>query len=141
MSPALSLNFYPRTAAILTPRGRRAEVEGTATVFKNHYKCKQLSFPSSFTSFELSLFEVCRSHTVLCAVVYRPPKYNKDFLTEFSDFLAEIMLKYDRVLIVGDFNVHMCCPDKPMAKDFLSLIDSFTCAVCVWSQTRTRTHA
>ena len=65
------------------------------------------------------MFELGRSHTVLCAVVYRPPKYNKN---DFSDFLAEIMPKYDRVLIVGDFNIHVCCPDKPMAKDFLNNI-------------------
>ena len=34
------------------------------------------------------------------------------------------MAKYDCVL-VGDFDVHACCLDKPMAKDFLNLIDSF----------------
>lgn len=30
------------------------------------------------------------------------------------------------------FNIHICCPDKPLGKDFLSLIDSFdfTQAVC-----------
>ena len=58
-------------------------------------------------------------------MVYRPSKYNKDFLNYFSDFLAEIMPKYDCVLILGDFNVNVCCPDKPMAKGFLNLIDSF----------------
>lgn len=35
------------------------------------------------------------------------------------------MPKYDHVLIIGDFNAHVCCPDQPMAKDFLNLIDSF----------------
>lgn len=46
---------------------------------------------SSFSSFELSLFELGSSHNVLCAVVYPPsPKYNKDFINDFSDFLAEI---------------------------------------------------
>ena len=52
-------------------------------------------------------------------MVYQPLKYNKDSLNDFSDFLAEIRPKYDRVLIIGDFNVHVCCPDKPMAKGFL----------------------
>lgn len=27
------------------------------------------------------------------------------------------------MVIVGDFNVHVCCPDKPMARDILNLID------------------
>ena len=50
---------------------------GIVTFFKSDFNCKQLSLSSSFTSFELSLFEPGHSHTVLCAVLYRPPKYNK----------------------------------------------------------------
>lgn len=59
---------------------------GIATVFKNGYKCRQLSF--TFPSFELSATELGHSPTVLCTVVYRPPKYNKDFINDFSDFLT-----------------------------------------------------
>lgn len=81
-----------------------------------------------------------RSHTVLCAVVCRPPKYNKDFLNYFSDFWVEIMPKYDRVLIVGDFNVHVCCPDKPMAKGFLNLTDSFNLVQSVSGPTQEYGH-
>lgn len=80
---------------------------GTATVYKNDFKCKQCAVSSSFSSFEVTLFEVGRSDPVLCAVVYRPPKYNKDFVNDFSDFLAGIMPNYDRVLIVGDFNIQL----------------------------------
>lgn len=61
---------------------------------------------------------------MFCAMVYLPPKYNKDFVNDFSDFLPEIMPKYGCALIVGDY-VHLCCPDKLMAKDFLNLVDSF----------------
>ena len=77
---------------------------------------------------------------MLCAVVYRPPKYNKDFLNDFSDFLAGIMPQYDRVLLVGDFNIHVCCPDKPLVKDFLSLIDSFNFVQCVSGSTHEHGH-
>ncbi len=81
-----------------------------------------------------------RSHTVLCAVVYRPPKYNKDFINDFSAFLADIMPKYDRVLIVGEFNVHVCCPDTPMAKDFLNINDSFNVVQSVSGPTQERRY-
>lgn len=35
------------------------------------------------------------------------------------------MTKYDGVLIVEDFNVNVCCLEKPVVKDFF-LIDSFS---------------
>lgn len=47
----------------------------------------------------------------------------------FLIFLAGIMPNYDSVLIIGDFNIHVCCPDKPLVKDFLSLIDSLVQSV------------
>ncbi len=109
---------------------------GIAIIYKNAYKCKQLLLPSSFSSFELSLFELGRSLKMLGAVVYRPPRYNKDF----SAFLAYIMPKYYHVLIVGDFNVHVCCPDNPMVKDFLCLIDSFNLVQSVSGPTKERGH-
>ena len=62
-------------------------------------------------------------------------KYNKDFVNVFSGPLAEIMQTYDHALFLGDFNIHVCCPDKPLVKDFLSLIDSFNLVQCVWSHT------
>lgn len=109
---------------------------GTAAVYKNDFKCKQCAVCSSFSSFEVILFEVRRADLLLCAVVYRPTKYHKNFLNDFSDFLTWIMPLYDRVLLVGDFNIHVCCPDKPLVKEFLSLIDSFNFVqVCVWFHT------
>ena len=80
----------PDYAFFNSPRssGRRG---GTAAVFKNDFKCKQCAVCPSFTSFEVTLFEVGRSDPVLCAVIYRPPKYHKDFLNDLSDFLAGVM--------------------------------------------------
>ena len=113
---------------------------GILTVYKSDFRCKQLSrIPTA--SFELSLFEMGHPHTVLCAVIYRPPKCNKDFLTEFSVFLSEILPNYDRILIVGDFNIHVCCPDKNLlARDFLNTIDSFDLVQAVGGPTHERGH-
>lgn len=62
--------------------------------------------------------ELTASRTSLFVVVYRPPKYNKTFIHEFADRLGSVIFKYDCVLIVGDFNIHICCNDDPLAKDF-----------------------
>jgi len=51
---------------------------------------------------------------------------------DFADFLAEVMPKYDRVLLAVEFNIHICCPDKEMVH-FFNPIDSGV--VCVGSYT------
>ncbi|XP_049891926.1 uncharacterized protein LOC126384729 isoform X1 [Epinephelus moara] len=97
---------------------------GLASVFKSSFQCQQ-SLPGSFSSFELQTFVLNLTSPILCALVYRPPHLNKDFIQDFGDFLAETTLRYDRVLIVGDFNIHVCCESKPLAREFMNLIDSF----------------
>lgn len=55
---------------------------GLASVFKQQLNCHLL--PSkNYNSFELQLTLVHFACPLLCAVVYRPPKYNKDFIPEF----------------------------------------------------------
>lgn len=46
---------------------------------------------------------------ILCAAVYLPPKADKDFINEFSEFLAEFVPYYDNILICGDFNIRVYC--------------------------------
>jgi len=41
------------------------------------------------------------------ATVYGPPGHSSDFIKEFADFLSELVLAADKVLIVGDFNIHV----------------------------------
>ncbi len=41
------------------------------------------------------------------AIVYRPPGQHTDFIKAFGDFLSELVLAADKVLIVGDFNIHV----------------------------------
>ncbi len=112
---------------------------GIATVLKNSIYCKPLPL-MSFSSFELSMFELGRSDPVLCTVLYRPPKYNRDFIKDLSDFLAGVMTNYDRILCVGVFNVKVSCPSKPLAKDFTDLIDAFNFVQYVSRPTQEHGH-
>lgn len=54
--------------------------------------------------------------------------------------MASIMTDYDRVLIVGDCNVHVCCPSKPLTKDFLDMIDAFNFLQYVSGPTQEQGH-
>lgn len=56
-------------------------------------------------------------------VIYRPPKLTSGFIQEFADLSSVTVIK---VLILGDLNIHVCCPAfSPLAPDFIKLLDSF----------------
>ena len=61
----------------------------------------------------------------MCTLVYRPPKSDKHFIQEFSDFLSHFASSYDCLLILGDFNIHVCCPGKPLVSEFCHVMESF----------------
>lgn len=98
---------------------------GLAVICKTKLQIKQLYSVTKYSSFELCLFELGHLSSLLCAVVYRPPRYNKDFISEFSEFLAEYALRYDQIMLLGDYNIHVCCPEKPLVSDFYDLINCF----------------
>lgn len=88
---------------------------GLAAVFNDNFK-RRLLPTVTYSLFELPLFVVEFVSPVLCAVVCRTPKYNKSFIHEFhSEFFADILPKYDKLLICRDFNVHVCCPSEQFA--------------------------
>lgn len=99
----------------MTARGR-----GVAILFKEKYSCKQLSF-DSYSGFEVNAFELYFPASIFCALIYRPPQYDMDFIVNLSDFLSEVISKYNNVLILSDFNI---CPDKPLAKDVFNPLES-----------------
>ena len=104
-----SPNFYLISAAFLTlPRCLVVEKElrlfFRVTLNVNSYCCHP---PSP------ALNSSCLSWGILtwCCVLWSSGLLNiTDFLTDFSVFLADIMPKYDQILIVGDCNIHVCCP-------------------------------
>ncbi|XP_070410856.1 RNA-directed DNA polymerase from mobile element jockey isoform X1 [Nothobranchius furzeri] len=138
-SAAIVEMLPPGCSFINIPRAQRRG-GGLLTIFKSDLVCTPITHQSTPLSFELSLFELGRSPPLLCALIYRPPPYNKDFLNEFANFLADVSCRYGKILLLGDFNIHVCCPDKPLVKDFLDLIDSFSMSQRVNGPTHGHTH-
>ncbi len=112
---------------------------GLATVFRNSFKCRLLSVDASF-SFEAQLLKMDLNGPLLCVLVYRPPKVSTTFIHELSEFLSNQVSRCDRLLVLGDFNIHVCCPSKPMVKNFMSLMDSLNFVQSVSSPTHNRGH-
>lgn len=127
ISPALWLQCFLEEASLLVQATQRyaGEAEGLfGAPFYGILKTKSKALSPSvspFSSSELSLFELGHSPLVLCAEICWPHKCNKDFLIDFSKLLVEVMRKYNQVFIIGDFNVHICCTDKPMVKGLFNL--------------------
>lgn len=76
-------------------------------------------------SFECLALSVSAPLSTAVVTVYRPPKTNKDFLSELSDMLSFLCLRFERILLLGDFNIHMDIKDSTIAKDFLSILECF----------------
>ncbi len=55
------------------------------------------------------------------ATVYRPPGHHTDFIKEFGDFLFELVLAADKVLIVGDFNIHIDNEKDALGSAFIDI--------------------
>lgn len=51
--------------------------------------------------------------TVLVAA-YRPPGPHSGFVHDFAEFLSHLVLSYDKVVILGDFNLHYENADDPL---------------------------
>lgn len=85
-----------------SPRTTGHRGGGIALVFKKKFDCQSMK-TDIFSSFEVQLMQIDLRNPVLCALVYRPPKTNNDFIPEFTEFLVGIMTKHDRILMIGDF--------------------------------------
>ena len=79
----------------------------------------------TFLSFELLVMKSMQpTHSLFIATVYRPPGPYAVFLTEFPEFLSDIVVTADNIQIFGDFNIHMEKSTDPLQKAFGAIIDS-----------------
>ncbi len=59
------------------------------------------------------------------ATVYSPPGHHTPyFIKEFSDSLSESVLAADKVLIVGDFNIHVDNEKDALESAFIEILNS-----------------
>ena len=86
---------------------------GLDTIFNNNtFKCRFLP-TIAYSSFEVQLLLLNVHLPILCALVDRPPKTTGSLsINEFTDLLSSMASRSDKLLIVGDFNIHICCPTK-----------------------------
>jgi len=108
--------------------GRRGG--GTGILFRKCLIANQHA-SGQFPSFEISEWKVTSgSLRIHLIVVYRPP-YSEahpittsTFLAEFADYLESILLCTEKLIIMGDFYIHVDVTNDPDAVRFLELLNS-----------------
>ncbi|XP_058248684.1 uncharacterized protein LOC131354733 [Hemibagrus wyckioides] len=104
---------------------------GVGTIYNNSLTVTQKTGPR-FNSFEVLVLNVALSDrhkksllSLALATVYRPPGPYGDFLNEFSHLLSDLLISFDKVLIVGDFNIHVDDANDALGLAFIDLLNSF----------------
>ncbi|KAF7650916.1 hypothetical protein LDENG_00118880 [Lucifuga dentata] len=49
-------------------------------------------------------------------LLYQPPGPYSQFLEEFCVFISDLTIYAERILILGDFNIHVNKPSDPLSK-------------------------
>lgn len=65
-----------------------------AAVFKKQFYCCVLN-TAHYSSCEVQLINVGLTNPILIALVYRPPRLQKDFIPQFADFVSTTMPNFD----------------------------------------------
>ena len=98
-------------------------------ILSNLSNCSECNF-CDFVTFEYLAFTTRAQQHILVVSIYRPPKPNSAFLSQFSDLLSIVIIKYDKVLLLGDFNFHINDSSDVKVCDFLDLVTSLNCSAC-----------
>ncbi|XP_076854807.1 uncharacterized protein LOC143509873, partial [Brachyhypopomus gauderio] len=111
------------------PNGRGG---GVATIYDSDIGISQ-KFGFKFNSFEHLILTVSNvsnltsnkvSQSFMLITIYRPPGSYSEFLQEFSDFLSHVVLSADKVIIMGDFNIHFENRCDSFSIHFQAILDS-----------------
>ncbi len=104
----ITLNEFTTQDYCYYPKGKGG---GVATIYSNIFSNSQRWNPTVMV-LHITLSKETRVNDkspvmFVLATVYRPPGHHTDFIKEFADFLSELVLAADKVLIVGDFSIHV----------------------------------
>ena len=117
------------------PEGRGG---GVAAINRKDIKTSTVSIPAA-RSFEHLTFKFSGPTPLVTAIIYRPPKPNPSFLSDFSDFLTQLSAISPSILLLGDFNIHIDT-DCKSATEFLELLHCLNFTQHVNFPTHSRGH-
>ena len=119
---------------------------GVGFVYKDHFNAR-LDTSFEFSSFEcMSVILEAGSFSFRFIVVYRVPPSTQNkiqkssFITDFGDLIEQTSNLSGKLVILGDFNVHVDSRDDAEASQFSDLLDAFGLKQHVSGSTHVRRH-
>ncbi|KAM4565025.1 uncharacterized protein V3H82_014125 [Fundulus diaphanus] len=117
---------------------------GVATIFQSDLLIspRPINNYSSFEHLTLSFpHPNCKAiKPLLFVVLYRPPGPYTQFLDQLSDFLSDLVINTNKVIIVGDFNIHVDTECDNLSVAFKTILDSIGFAQNVHKPTHSWLH-
>ena len=86
------------------------------------------------------MFRIGLTNPFYCVLFCRPPGPNNCFLTEFAEFLSSVVAELDKVMIYGDFNIHVDDASDKFAAEFLSTTQSLK-LTCIRANTQSWSYS
>ena len=121
---------------------------GISLITRDNLKIKKNHSPtvSSFEVMDITVHGNQNADIFHVITIYRPPqsKNNKstisDFLDEFAALMETVVISSGRLIILGDFNIHVDVEDDPNSIKFAELLDSFNLTQHIRQSTHDKGH-
>ena len=128
-----------------SPRDGYTHSGGIGIVFKDEMKLTKVTVDFTSNTFEHICVTDCTKN-IRFVTVYRPPPSQENgfttsgFLSEFEDFLETVTLLQGKLLLVGDYNIHMDCIYKSEVSRFTNILSAYGLKQHVEGPTHKRGH-
>ena len=138
-SAAVLIESAPPNFSFMSENRVNKKGGGVAILFNDSFQCTQISY-GNFASFEYVALQLRSSPQALLLNIYRPPKYCASFFDDFTELLSIICINFDRVIIAGDFNIHVDNPQDRGTKELCCVFESYGLTQHVTQPTHNKGH-
>ena len=110
------------------PRPTNDDHGGIGILYRCSFKLQVIPFEFYSKTFEFVITSD-RQREIYYVTVYRPPPSSENklttsqFLSDFDDFLLELNALSGKLILLGDFNMHVDTPNRADVRRFLSSIE------------------
>ena len=99
---------------------------GVAILYKKLYNLTKvkINHGKSFESVSAK-FKSSNGENVFCCCIYQPDIISDLFFSELDEFIGNVFIKFERILISGDLNIHLDAVNSKESIKFADIISSY----------------